>query len=106
MSAVSPKVIGSKQKATPECPVRFSLGWLELSPGKLSFPAGILNFESSCGVCDSWGWARVGRRGCGGPGVMDACGGGLGVGALVGGRDCGGRAMRDACWARLVIAAL
>jgi hypothetical protein len=34
MSAVSPKVIGSKQKATPECPVRFSLGWLELSPGK------------------------------------------------------------------------
>ncbi len=32
---------------------------------KLSFPAGILNFESSCGVCDSWGWARVGRRDCG-----------------------------------------
>ena len=49
---------------------------------KLSFPAGILNFESSCGVCDSWGWARVGRR------------------------DCGGQAMMDACWARLVIAAL
>src|ERR1035437_9825690 len=57
-----------------------------VSPGrlgrKLSFPAGILNFESSCGVCDSWGWARVGRR------------------------DCGGQAMMDACWARLVIAAL
>jgi hypothetical protein len=35
------------------------------SIGKLSFPAGILNFESSCGVCDSWGWARVGRRDCG-----------------------------------------
>jgi len=35
------------------------------SARKLSFPAGILNFESSCGVCDSWGWARVGRRDCG-----------------------------------------
>jgi hypothetical protein len=33
--------------------------------GKLSFPAGILNFESSCGVCDSWGWARAGGRDCG-----------------------------------------
>jgi hypothetical protein len=52
------------------------------NPDRLSFPAGILNFESSCGVCDSWGWARVGRR------------------------DCGGQAMMDACWARLVIAAL
>src|SRR5271165_1921270 len=37
----------------------------ERSHGRLSFPAGILNFESSCGVCDSWGWARVGRRDCG-----------------------------------------
>src|SRR6266852_2252702 len=27
------------------------------SGGKLSFPAGMLNFESSCGVCDGWGRA-------------------------------------------------
>jgi len=25
---------------------------------KLSFPAGIVNFESSCGVCGGWGGAR------------------------------------------------
>src|ERR1035437_8926564 len=50
--------------------------------GKLSFPAGILNFESSCGVCDSWGWARVGRGDCGGRAMMDACGAGRVMGAL------------------------
>jgi hypothetical protein len=48
----------------------------------LSFPAGILNFESSCGVCDSWD----GR----GSAVVTA----------------GSQVMMDACWARLVIAAL
>jgi hypothetical protein len=42
--------------------VRVRLGTIQ---GKLSFPAGILNFESSCGVCDSWGWARAGGRDCG-----------------------------------------
>jgi hypothetical protein len=25
---------------------------------KLSFPAGIVNFESSCGVCGGWGRGR------------------------------------------------
>jgi len=33
-------------------------------PRKLSFPAGMLNFESTCGVCDSWGWVRDGGRDC------------------------------------------
>jgi len=27
---------------------------------KLSFPAGILNFRSTCGVCDSWALVRDG----------------------------------------------
>jgi hypothetical protein len=32
------------------------------SASKLSFPAGILNFESSCGVCGGWGRARGRQR--------------------------------------------
>jgi alanine dehydrogenase len=32
--------------------------------GKLSFPAGMLNFRSTCGVCDSWGLVRDGIRHC------------------------------------------
>jgi hypothetical protein len=32
--------------------------------GKLSFPAGMLNFRSTCGVCDCWGLVRDGIRGC------------------------------------------
>src|SRR6266508_487400 len=31
-----------------------SLAIVNCHGGKLSFPAGILNFESSCGVCDGW----------------------------------------------------
>ena len=31
---------------------------------KLSFPAGILNFWSTCGVCDSWGLVRDGICHC------------------------------------------
>src|SRR5271157_5498542 len=31
---------------------------------KLSFPAGMLNFRSTCGVCDSWGLVRDGIRHC------------------------------------------
>ncbi len=31
---------------------------IESGLGRLSFPAGILNFESSCGVCGGWGRAR------------------------------------------------
>jgi hypothetical protein len=31
---------------------------------KLSFPAGMLNFESTCGVCGSWGWVLVGGCDC------------------------------------------
>ena len=33
-------------------------------PCKLSFPAGILNFWSTCGVCDSWGLVRDGICHC------------------------------------------
>jgi putative DNA primase/helicase len=36
------------------------LAWLV--QGRLSFPAGILNFESSCGVCGGWGRARGRQR--------------------------------------------
>jgi hypothetical protein len=36
----------------------FDEGASRLVAGRLSFPAGILNFESSCGVCGGWGRTR------------------------------------------------
>ena len=36
----------------------------EAAERKLSFPAGMLNFRSTCGVCDSWGLVRDGIRHC------------------------------------------
>ena len=48
-----------------DCTQRHMLGCLAYDlRGKLSFPAGMLNFRSTCGVCDSWGLVRDGIRRC------------------------------------------
>jgi hypothetical protein len=54
------------------------------SASKLSFPAGILNFESSCGVCDGWGLRDVGSGDRGWSGGDGCLLGELSDGCLVG----------------------
>jgi hypothetical protein len=50
------------------------VNWLTgVQDGKLSFPAGIVNFESSCGVCGGWAVAGSAVVTVGGQAAMDAC---------------------------------